>query len=353
MRRKPLACRLSRATALLGGTLAAAPAAAHEAWLLTPSEVEALARAPLPALFTSTGPLALAALVGALIAAAAVAAEDRLRPLEQRLLAPAAALAPEFGPVALRLGLAAMLALSALGGLPRHGTALWTTPTLFVPDMQLALAPGWAWLAPVELGLALFLAAGLATRAAGLAVAALALVGLVAFGSAFLAYAPHFVAPGIMLAICGGGAFSVDRAMGVEGWLRPGPRLAPAGWAGALVLLGGGFVYLGVVFKLTQPTLLMAILEHGQVPLLGLPLALAALLMTGVEVIAGALLALGRLTRPIALLLIGAFTFFAVTIGESPLFHAQLYGTMAMLALSGRVLPDAAPSRPVRRTVAA
>jgi uncharacterized membrane protein YphA (DoxX/SURF4 family) len=119
------------------------------------------------------------------------------------------------------------------------------------------------------------------------------------------------------------------------------------------VLLGGGFVYLGVAFKLTQPTLLMAVLEHGQVPLFGLPLAVAALAMTGVEVIAGALLAVGRLARPIALLLIGAFSFLAVTLGETPLFHAQLYGAMAMLALSGRHLPLAGASRPIRRPVAA
>ena len=79
--------------------------------------------------------------------------------------------------------------------------------------------------------------------------------------------------------------------------------------------------------------------DHGKVPLLGLPLAVAALVMTGVELVAGTLLLFGRLTRPIALLLIGAFTFFAVTIGETPLFHANLYGAMAMLLLAGRALP--------------
>ena len=70
------------------------------------------------------------------------------------MAAPLARAAPELGPLAVRAGLSIMLTLSAVGGLPRHGTAPWTEPTLLVPDMQLSLAPGWAWLAAVELGLA-------------------------------------------------------------------------------------------------------------------------------------------------------------------------------------------------------
>jgi len=245
--------------------------------------------------------------------------------------------------------MAIMLGLAAFGGLPRHGVAPWTQPTLFVPDMQLALAPGWAWLAPAELALAALFAMGLMTRLAGLAVVLLSLLGLAAFGVQFLAYAPHFAAPGLILALCGGGALALDRIVGVETLVRPrlplDSQLARGGWTAALVLLGAGFVYLGVVNKLTQPTLLMAILDHAEVPLLGLPLDFAALMMTGVELIAGMLLAMGRLTRPIALFLMGAFTFFAVTIGETPLFHANLYGVMAMLALSGGTLPTPSAAR--------
>ena len=247
----------------------------------------------------------------------------------------------------LRVSLAAMLALAALGGLPRHGTAPWAEPTLFVPDMQLSLAPGWGWLAIAQLILAAFLAAGLLTRAAGLALVALSLLGLAAFGPTFTAYAPHFIAPGLMLAVCGGGALALDRHVGTEDWLRPPERLARAGWIVALALIGGGFVYLGVTFKLTQPTLIIAILEHGHVPVLGLPLPVVALVMAGVEVIAGTLFALRRLTRPIAIFLIGAFTFFALTLGESPLLHANLYGAMGFCLLSGRTFRP--PGRSGRR----
>jgi len=40
------------------------PLVAHEAWMLTPSEIDVLAEAPMPALFTSTIALSLAAMIG-------------------------------------------------------------------------------------------------------------------------------------------------------------------------------------------------------------------------------------------------------------------------------------------------
>lgn len=316
------------------------PALAHEAWLLTPQEVADLSRMPVPELFASSWPLGLAALIGCAAAAAALAAEARLQPLEARVLAPLARLAPAIGPLAIRLGLAVMLGLASIGGLPRHGTAIWTQPTLFVPDMQLSLTAGWAWLAPLETVLGLMLLTGLLTRIAGLIVIALSACGLVAFGLPFLSYAAHFTAPALVLVLCGSGCLSLDRALGSEDWATPSGRVARRLWPASLALVGGGFAHLAVTVKLTQPTLLIAILEHGDVPLMGLSLPVAALLMAGVELIAGCLLAAGRLVRPVAVVLIGAFTFFAVTIGETPLFHANLYGICVMFLLAGACAPQ-------------
>jgi len=336
--------RTGMAIAATGG-LTAGPVAAHEAWLLTPSEIERLALAPMPALFTSMWALGLASAIGGALAFGALRIERATRAAEARLMGPAAAAAPPLGALAVRLGLAAMLALAAVGGLPRHGTLPWAEPTFLVPDMPLALAPGWEWLALAQAILAASLAVGFLTRLCGMAVVALALLGLAVFGPAFLAYAPHFAAPGLLLAIVGGGTASLDHALRVEPWLRPGKDVAAAAWAGSMALIGGGFVYLAVTFKLMQPTLIMEILDKGEVPLLGVPLAVAALAMAGVEIIAGTLFAVGRLTRPVALFLIGAFTFFAVTLGETPLFHANLYGAMALFVLAGRTCP--APQREV------
>ncbi len=346
---RPMAFRF-----LLGLPVAAALsgiASAHEAWLLSPAETQALSQVPAPHLFTSGASLALASVVWAAVIGAALWAERRFAPVESALAAPLAKAAPVFGPLAVRLGLAAMLVLSAAGGSPRHGTAPWSEPTLFVPDMQLLLAPGWDWLVAAQIVLAAAIAAGFLTRFAALGLIALSVLGLVVFGSPFLAYAPHFIAPALMLVVCGAGALSVDRVLDVDDWLRPSAAASRVGWAAALALLGAGFVFLAVSCKLFHPMLLMEILGHGHVPLLGLPLPVAVLVMAGVELGAGILLAFGRLVRPIALFLIGSFTFLAITLGESPLLHANLYAAMVMLAMAGREVPHPVFERRMDRAV--
>lgn len=328
-------------------------AAAHELWLLTPTEIEQLAVTPMPPLFTSSLWLGLAALLGACLTGIALRTEEFLRPHENRLAVPLVALALSLGPLALRWGLAVMLGLAALGGLPRHGTLPWTEPTFLVPDMQLSMLPGWGWLAPVQIALAVVLAVGLCSRLAGLAVIALAVLGLLMAGGPFLSYAPHFAAPGLMLALAGGGALSLDRWCAVDGGADIAPQVRQLGWRLAQILIGAGFVYLAIAYKLTQPTLLIAILEHSNLPNFGLPWPVLALIMTGVEIICGALLIAGRLTRPVAVVIILAITTLAIGLGETPLFHANLYAVMLFLVLTGQRLPDPEPAiAPLRRGVA-
>lgn len=333
------------ATALAG--VAALPAIAHEAWLLTPAEIEALAAEPMPPLFASHFWLGLAALIGVAVTIAALRAEDFLRDHEERLFRPLMDRATMIGPLLLRLGLAMMLILAATGGLPRHGTDIWVEPTLLVPDMQLSMVPGWNWLIFVQLGIAFLLILGLFTRAASAALIAVALFGPVLFGPMFLCYTPHFAAPGLMLALAGGGALSLDREFAIVDPLAPARALMQPGWRLAQILVGGGFLYLAIAYKLTQPTLLIAILDHGSLPTFGLPNSVVALIMTGIEIICGALLIVGRLTRPVALAIIGAITVLAIGLNETPLFHANLYGVMIFFALSGRAAPDGrfAPTR--------
>ncbi|MEJ6403635.1 DoxX family protein [Yoonia sp. 2307UL14-13] len=316
--------------------IVAGGAGAHEAWLLTPNEIAELSKTPMPPLFTSHVALGFAAFLGC--AATGVALhlervvsvyEDRLAPIFRQIAAP-------FGPLLLRMGLALMLVLAGLGGLPRHGTAPWTTPTLLVPDMQLPLIPGWAFLAIVQMAIGAALLLGLATRFAAVALIGLSCLGLALFGAKFLSYAPHFIAPALMLLVWGGGAWSVDRALGLRSRLAAPDALAPAIWRIAQVLVGAGFIYLAVAFKLTQPTLLIAILQHGEMPTFGMSYPLIALVMTGVEIICGALLVAGRLIRPVSAVIIGAITFLAVTLGETPLFHANLYAAMLGFVLIGR-----------------
>ncbi|MEM9798602.1 MAG: DoxX family membrane protein [Pseudomonadota bacterium] len=327
--------------------LRAGPAEAHEAWLLTPDEIEALAVAPMPFVFSSLLVLGPAAVLALLVTMAALAVETRLQPLEAEIAPTLQRLSLSVGPPILRLGLAGMLALAGTGGLPRHGTAPWVEPTLLVPDMQLSLIPGWGGLAAVQIALATVLVLGIGTRLAGLLLVALSGLGLVLFGAAFLSYAPHFAAPGLLLAILGGGAWSVDGRRHLDQWSAALAPLARIGWHVARILIGAGFVYLAVAYKLTQPTLLIAILDHAAFPRFGLPYPVLALIMTGVEIVCGALLILGRLVRPVSVALLVAISFLAVTLGETPLFHANLYGVMLLFLLAGA----SAPPVPIRREI--
>ena len=314
--------------------IAANQSHAHEAWLLTPAEIEALAHEPMPAIFASSTVLGTAALVAGLITIAALYIEERLSPFEAQIAPALRKHATDIGPAILRIALSIMIGLAATGGLPRHGVSPWIQPTFLVPDMQLTLLPGWDWLIALQLAVATFLMIGLYTRLMGIIMIGMSVLGLIAFGSGFWSYTPHFAAPGLILLLTGGGRFSTDKILGLDHYLVA--RRPQILWQAAQFLVGAGFVYLAVAYKLTQPTLLIAILQHGNLPTFGLPYAWIALIMTGVEIICGGLLITGRLVRPVSLTIIGAITFLAVTLGETPLFHANLYGSMIIFVLMGR-----------------
>lgn len=324
---------------------------AHEAWLLTPGEIEALARQPVPTLFSSRTALVIAALIGSVITITALFVERQFKPFEDRIASHLVAPVWSVAPLVLRLGLACMLVLAGLGGLPRHGTPLWAEPTFLVPDMQLALVPGWMILVVVQFLIAYLLIIGFLTRVCGAALVGLSGLGLALFGLPFLSYAPHFAAPGLLVVLFGAGRVSIDYWVGLD--TNPfSQRAREILWRIAQALVGAGFLYLAVVYKLMQPTLLIAILQHGSMPSFGLGYPFLALIMTGVEIICGALLLFGRVVRPVSLAILGAITFLAITLGETPLFHVNLYALMLIFAMAGRDVPRVrAPSLVMRRAL--
>jgi uncharacterized membrane protein YphA (DoxX/SURF4 family) len=164
--------------------------------------------------------MGVAAAAAIVILAGALRVEPFLRTAERRWLGALPRMAAELGPLVLRLGMAVMLALAGTGGLPRHGRPFGPSRPSSSRHAVVS-GPGWAWLSGVQLALALVLAAGFLTRLAGLVLAALALAGLGAFGSPFLDYAPHFIAPGLILVILGAGRLSIDHALGSQGVMQP------------------------------------------------------------------------------------------------------------------------------------
>ncbi len=311
---------------------------AHESWLLTPAEMDELARADVPDVFATPSLLLVFAFILTAIVWRALTVEDNLKNEETWVFGWLAPNLSVIGPLIIRLGLGIPMLLSFLGGLPRHGTDAWKQATLFVPDMPLSMAPGAEWLVLPGIALAVMLIAGVFTRIAASLTLAIVAIGCALFGGAFaFYYALHFAAPALLLIAWGGGPVSVDRylpRLGPEP-LDPWSPKALAVWRAALLMTGACFVLLAIGFKFRYPTMLIAILDHGNVPLFGFPAGFAALVMAGIECAAGTLLAIGRLVRPIACFLIGAFTFFAFVLGESPLMHANLYALMIVFLIGG------------------
>lgn len=319
---------------LLSIFLPATPAFSHEAWVLSPREFDALAVAPIPPIFLSSTTLLAASVLALTLVAVALWYEEKWAVIEDDVTRYLPAIGLIFGGLILRIGLAIPLGLGALGGLPRHGTQQWMEPTLFVPDMQLTLVDGHASVAVLSVLVAALLFVGLWIRLAAVGVVVLALIGGQLFGSTFLySYAAHFVGPAMLLFLIGAGPLSLTRLLGHE--CHPRWQQVTIVWPLVLLMTGATFIYLALALKLAHPTLLIAILDHAGFGRLGIPLSWIALVMMGVELIAGVLLMLGRLVRPIGLFLIFAFTFFSVILNETPLFHANLYALMGMLVLFG------------------
>lgn len=311
------------------------PAFAHEAWLLTQEEVQMLSVTPVPEIFFNRKALSVLAIVSATLVFSALTLAQLGRATEDRLFAPLVRASSDLGPLVLRLGLGLSIGLSALGALPRHGTARWTKPTLFVPDMQFSLVQGWDWLVPIALITAIGLLLGLVTRLAALLVIALALAGTLAFTGSFLwFYALHFIAPALLLIFYGGGRFGCDPLipLGIppRSFGNPAVILLPV-----QIMTGIGFATIAICVKFLQPMLLIAILNHGNLNFLNMPQPVAALIMMTIELLAGCLFGMGLLIRPIAAFLIGAFTFFAITLQESPFLHANLYGLCLFFLMNG------------------
>ena len=325
--------------AICGTLLSAGVANAHEAWLLTPTELEELSRLPIPPVFTNLPLLMTVSLCASVVLYGAVLVEERYRIFDSVFLWFLNKEMKDVVPLAIRLGMAATIGLSALGALPRHGTKLWSEPTLFVPDMMLSTLNIWLWqwlLGSASLTVCMLLLIGLATRFAAIVIIVLSFAGCILFGKAFtLHYAGHFIAPAILLFCCGAGKYSADSAFQIE-YLNVGGLVDPRLFLGITQLLTGlTFVSLAVSVKFMQPTLLIAVLDHADFDFFKIPLPIAALIIMYVELLAGVLLIFGRMVRPIAFFLLCAFTFFAVILGESPAMHANLYGLMFAFLLYG------------------
>jgi NADH dehydrogenase FAD-containing subunit/uncharacterized membrane protein YphA (DoxX/SURF4 family) len=308
-------------------------ACAHERWILTPLEILDWNGRPKPEIFTHWSwrnitmiSLFLLFLIG-WVRLGSTGAKELFPDLQVRL-----ASYGDHVPVILRFCLAWTLISSAFGAEPRNGVEAFTEPTLFACDLQLSLiGPQWAWLRWAELGIGLAVLFGVYVRFCAVLIIALGLLGAWLFGSSILAYAGALIGVCIYLIMQGPGRFYLPLPtpsflVPLQSWLASLPRQRAQ--AIMRVLTGLTILYLGVWFKVLQPNLLFGIVETYHLPILSSAPQAFTLLMTLIEVAAGLLIIAGVLLRPLSIVLLAAFIFFAALLPESFTSHILFYGVM-------------------------
>ena len=317
-------------------------ALAHEQWVLTPEQMEEWGAKPLPDLFTSWSPgnvipiLAFLAFLACWIRLGFTGARELFPDLQARLASYGDVVAP-----ILRFCLAWALLSSALGAEPRVGVAAFSMPSLFAPDLLLQqLSPGWAWLRWAEIIISLALLLGIYVRFFAAVLIGLGILGLGLFGSAMLSYVGALIGACTYLLLQGPGQYFLPLPLPaapllgpLQAWLAAQPRVRAQ--AILRVLAGVTVLHMGISYKALQPNLMIGIIESHNLPILSIAPEAFTLIMMLVEVAAGLLIIAGILLRPLAIVLMLAFLFFASLLPESYMAHALFYGVVISFFING------------------
>src|SRR3954451_8057670 len=92
---------------------------------------------------------------------------------------------------------------------------------------------------------------------------------------------------------------------------------------------------MGVASKMLPPDLMIGIVKLYDLPVLSRAPEAFTLVMMLVEVAAGLLIIAGILLRPLAIVLMAAFLFFASLLPESYMGHALFYGVVLSFFING------------------
>jgi len=306
---------------------------AHERWILTPREIFEWNSKPKPDIFTRLSVTNIIILSLALLIALSLI---RFHYTNSRLLFPdlqvKLASFGDFSAVVLRFCLAWALLSSAFAMEPRLGNVLFQSPTLLAPDLELSfLSEHWQWLQGLEIILGVMFLFGIVVRLGAVLLIFTTMLALFLYGQPMFAYFGTYLGVGIYLLLQGPGRYFV-----------PLPTISfTHQWVNKLIqvprhrvqfilrtLVGFNFLYLGIYFKVLQPNLVLGIIVIHDLPILSLAPEVSVLIMALVETLVSVLIIAGILLRPLAIILLGAFLFFASNLDESLMAHVLLYGVM-------------------------
>lgn len=327
---------------MLISLVAAAPsgALAHEAWVLSAEQMAEWDAKPLPDILTN--PTAGAWTIYVLSLLFVVGWVLLHRSGARELFPDLQAWLSSYGHVtapALRFGLAVALILGAFGLNPRHGTEMMSAPVFIVPDLQLNyLDPFWGWLQWLQLAIAVLFVLGLYTRFVAAVFLGFLALGAVLFPYEIWAYMGIVAGAGIFLLLQGAGSLyipmpEVPGTGRLVAWLENQPR-ERAMWI-MRVLVGLTFIYLGIEYKFLHANLMLAGTLLFDLPTFGMVPETFTLLTAVVETLAGILLLMGLLVRPLAIVLLFAFIFFSIVFREGLLSHSFAYSILVGLFFLG------------------
>ena len=242
------------------------------------------------------------------------------------------------GPLALRAALGISLLAAALAG--------W----LFVPSLPVERDAFGLAIGGVEAACGILVLLGLFTRGAAVALALLGVVAMAPFSPESILEQVHILGIAIFLFIAGPGRVSLDAQRDAHRAI-PHDRSPAAALTLLRVAMGFGIAYNALTEKLLNPPLAQALLDQS--PFLNVlrPLGVGDptfIWLAGLtELVVGAVILSGQLTRPVMAVGFALFTVTLVVFGLPELIgHLPFYGIMLTLFIT----PDADSWR-VRRAL--
>ena len=230
------------------------------------------------------------------------------------------------GPLALR----AVLGISLLAA----AVARW----LFVPSLPVEPGPGGLALLAIEVLCGLLIVAGLFTRFAAMLLALLGVIAMAPFSFESILEQVAILGIAIYLYIAGPGPVSLDARRGRHGAIAH--ERAPAAALNLLrIAMGFGIAYNALTEKLLDPDLSQALLD--QLPFLnllrplGVPDPVFIWLAGMTELVIGIVIISGQITRPVMAVGFVLFTVTLVVFGLPELVgHLPYYGIMVTLFIA-------------------